>query len=358
MLPSITSFLRAFQGVEPWQIAVEMIVIGAVVFSVIRFLQGTRGVRVLKGIVVLLITLYLAVKVLGGVFDLTRLDVLFKQFLFYASFAAIVVFQPELRRALMRLGETRLLRGAAGGTDEIAAVVDACNTLSRRRIGALLAFERDEGLAGYAEDATRIDAEVSSQLLTTIFYPNTSLHDLGVVIRDARIAYAGVQFPLAESGDLDKELGSRHRAAVGLSMNVDAVVVVVSEETGDISIAEGGRLHRRLGADRLQEMLHELLNRSVALSDADRSKRAAADEDSTPAAARLDSLNAKRPSSGSTRRPAAVPAAKPQTLNLKAPRPPKAAPPSVAPGEIRETKPVGGKTTPSKSDDQPQKKAG
>ncbi|MEM7806699.1 MAG: diadenylate cyclase [Planctomycetota bacterium] len=308
----------------------------------------------LKGIVVLLITFYLAVRILGGVFDTARLGILFQQFLFYASFAAIVVFQPELRRALMRLGETRLLRAATGGTDEIASVVDACTTLSRRRIGALLAFERDEGLAGFAEDATRIDAEVSAQLLTTIFYPNTSLHDLGVVIRDARIAYAGVQFPLAESGELtERELGSRHRAAVGLSMNVDAVVVVVSEETGDISVAEGGRLHRRLSPERLLEMLHELLNRSVPLAQSDRpSTITASDRETSSAATRLDSLSTKRPTSNAMKRPATLPPAKPQTLNLKAPRPHKPTTPSVAPADIRETKPVG------KPDEAPRKKAG
>jgi diadenylate cyclase len=266
-LPSIADFLTALSRVTWWRFALECLVIGAVVYWVIRFLQGTRGVRVLKGIVVVLITLYLGVRILGGVFELDRLNVLFQQFTFYASFAILIVFQPELRRALMRLGETRLFRGPAAAVDEVEQLTTACATLSRRKVGALVAFERDTGLGGYAEEATPVDAVVTTALLTTIFHPNTSLHDLGVVIRNGRIAFAGVQFPLAESGDVAKELGSRHRAAVGLSQETDAVVVIVSEETGDVSIAERGQLHRKLGVDRLREMLHDLLGQSVPLPD-------------------------------------------------------------------------------------------
>ncbi len=262
-LPTLTNFVTALERVPWWQIALEWLVIGAVVYWVIRFLQGTRGARVFKGVAVVLITLGLGVRLLGGVLDLTRLEVLFRQFLFYATFAILIVFQPELRRALMRLGETRLFRGRSSATDEIEQLAEACSTLSRRRVGALIAFERDVGLGSYAEEATRLDAEVSAPLLTTIFHPNTALHDLGAVIRNGRLAYAGVQFPLAESGDLPKELGSRHRAAVGLSQETDAVIVVVSEETGDVSIAERGVLHRKIGVDRMREMLHDFLGQSV-----------------------------------------------------------------------------------------------
>ena len=262
-LPTLANLFTALGRVTWWRFAIEFVIIGAVVYWVIRFLQGTRGARVFKGIVVVLITLGLGARILGELLDLARLGVLFNQFLFYASFAILIVFQPELRRALMRLGETRLFRGRATIVDEISEFAEAAATLSRRRVGALVAFERDTGLSGFAEEATRIDAVVSAALLTTIFHPNTSLHDLGVVIRNGRIAYAGVQFPLAESGDLPKELGSRHRAAVGLSVETDAVVVIVSEETGDISIAERGKLHRKLGVERMTEMLGELMHQSI-----------------------------------------------------------------------------------------------
>ena len=326
MVPSITNFLTAARGVPVWQFLLEVLLIGIVVFWVIRFLQGTRGVRVLKGIVVLLITLYLGVRILGGFFDLARLDILFGRFLFYASFAAIVVFQPELRRALMRLGETRLLRGSTAAEDEVEELVKACGILARRRVGALVALERDDGLAGYAEDATRIDAEVTSQLLTTIFHPNTALHDLGVVLRDGRLAFAGVQFPLAESGDLPKELGSRHRAAVGLSLDTDAIVVAVSEETGDISVAERGRLHRKIPVDRLADTLRELLNRSVATGGS-RASGLVVDAGQPP----LTALERR------TEKPGDRAAEKPRPAASKP-----AAEPAKASPEIRETKPIGG----------------
>ena len=317
-LTSLTDFFTAARGVPLWQFLLENLLIGLVVFWVIRFLQGTRGVRVLKGIVVLLITLYLGVSLLGGFFDLARLNVLFSQFLFYASFAAIVVFQPELRRALMRLGETRLLRGRTGTDDEVSELVKACGVLSRRRVGALVALERDDTLTNMAEDATRIDAEVSSALLTTIFHPNTALHDLGVVLRDGRLAFAGVQFPLAESGDLPKELGSRHRAAVGLSAETDAIVVAVSEETGDISIAERGQLHRRVPMERLEALLQEMLNRSVA----------------TPTEAKPAKPKVEPAKPATVSEPPIKPKAKPDPDKPKKKR------------EIREIKPMGGKTDP------------
>lgn len=261
------NFLTALRSVPFWQLVLEVLVIGAVVYWVIRFLQGTRGARLLKGIIFLLITLYLSVRLLGAVLDLSRLGILFDRFLFYASFAIIIVFQPELRRALMRLGETRLFRGIGQNAgDEIEQIVDACATLSRRRIGALIAMERDVGLGGFTEEATRIDGEVSSALLQTIFYPNTALHDLGVIISGSKIAFAGVQFPLAESGDLPRELGSRHRAAVGLSQESDALVIVVSEQTGDISLAERGKLLRRRTIEQLRQDLMDRMGQSVPIA--------------------------------------------------------------------------------------------
>jgi diadenylate cyclase len=177
----------------------------------------------------------------------------------------VIVFQPELRRAIMRLGETRLFRGFSSEiSEEINQLVQSANYLSRRKIGALIAIERETGLGGIAESGTLINANLSAALLNTIFYPNSALHDLGVIISGGRIAYAGVQFPLAEEGTLERELGSRHRAAVGLSNETDAVVLVVSEQTGDVSIAERGVLLRKLTPDALRGMLNELLGGAEA----------------------------------------------------------------------------------------------
>ena len=165
----------------------------------------------------------------------------------------------------MRLGETKLFGSWTKDIDEeIEALVEAAVFLSRRKIGAVVAIERDVGLGGIAESGTLVDAVLTADLLDTIFWPNSPLHDLGVIVSNGRIQYAGVQFPMAESGELEKELGARHRAAVGMSQESDAVVLVVSEETGDISIADRGQLIRKLTPDALRDLLMELLGRGEA----------------------------------------------------------------------------------------------
>src|SRR4051812_3807990 len=259
---NFSSFLKSIRAYQWWQVAIEMMLIGLVVYWVVRFLRGTRGARMLKGIAFVLISLYLIIRLVADQFGLQRIYFLYGLFLQFASIAIIVVFQPELRRALMRLGETRLFRGFSTQIeDEISAIVEAAVFCSRRKIGMLVAIEREVGLGGIAESGTRLNADLSPDLLETIFFPNTPLHDLGVIVSQGRVSYAGVQFPLAESGDLERELGSRHRAAVGMSQESDAVVVVVSEETGDVSVAERGQLIRKLTPDGLRGLLHELLGR-------------------------------------------------------------------------------------------------
>jgi len=264
VLPNIRNFLRTVGVYGWWQVGIELLLIGLFVYSIVRFLRGTRGERMIKGIGFVLVVLYLVVRFIGSELKLDRLNFLYGKFLFFASFATIIVFQPEIRRALMRLGETRLFRSLASQLDEdIKALVESAIFLSRRKIGALVAIEREVGLAGgIAESGTRINADLSADLLNTIFWPNSPLHDLGVIVSNGRVMYAGVQFPLAESGDLDRELGSRHRAAVGMSQESDAVVLVVSEQTGDISVADRGRLNRKLNPEQLRTLLMDLLGRN------------------------------------------------------------------------------------------------
>lgn len=254
------NFMQYFRGASPWRTLVELVLIGAVVFWVLRFLRGTRGARLLKGIAFVLVVLYLLVEFVADKLQLDHIKYLYGQILTVITFAVIVVFQPELRRAIMRLGETRLFRSFNSQVnEEIEELVTCATFLSRRKIGALIAIERETGLGGIAESGTKINADVSAPLLNTIFYPNSPLHDLGVIISQGRIAFAGVQFPLAEEGTIERELGSRHRAGVGLSAETDAVVVIVSEQTGDVSIAERGTLLRKLTPDALRGLLHELL---------------------------------------------------------------------------------------------------
>jgi diadenylate cyclase len=268
---SINSFLRALQSYPLWRVALEMVLIGIVVYWVVKFLQGTRGARLLRGVVVLLISLYLVVRLLSGVFDLSIIEFLYGKLLYIASIAVVVVFQPELRRALMRVGESRFFRSMnADLSHDIDELIEAAVFCSKRKIGMLVAVEREVGLGGMTENATRIHADLTAPLLNSIFWPNSPLHDLGVVVTHGKIGWAGVQFPLAESGDLERELGSRHRAAVGLSQESDAVVLVVSEESGDISIAERGTLFRKLNPESARELLGELLGRPGGSDGAER----------------------------------------------------------------------------------------
>src|SRR3954469_17148237 len=257
---NLVNFWQAIRIYGWWQVAIELLIIGLVVYSIMRFLRGTRGERMIKGTIFLLVVLYLLVRLIASELHLDRINFLYGKFLLFASFAAVVVFQPEIRRALMRLGETRFFRSFSIQLNEdIEALVESALFLSRRKIGALIAIEREVGLGGIAKSGTRINADLSAALLNTIFWPNSPLHDLGVVVSQGKIAYAGVQFPLAEEGTLERELGSRHRAAVGLSNESDALVLVVSEETGDVSIAERGVLLRKLTPEALRGMLSELL---------------------------------------------------------------------------------------------------
>lgn len=259
---NINSFLRAIQSYSPWRVALEMLLIGIVVFWVVRFLQGTRGARLLRGVVMLLISLYLVVRLLSGMFGLDLISFLYDKLLLLASVAVVIVFQPELRRALMRVGESRFFRSMNTELDrDVEQLVEAAVFCSKRKIGMLVAIEREVGLGGLTENAVRVNADLSAPLLSTIFWPNSPMHDLGVVVSNGRVLFAGVQFPLAESGELERELGSRHRAAVGMSQETDAVVLVVSEESGDISIAERGVLLRKLTPEAVRDMLMELLGK-------------------------------------------------------------------------------------------------
>jgi diadenylate cyclase len=241
---------------EPLEVIFELAVIWVVVYMIVRFLRGTRGARVIKGMALILIVGTLLVQVLGGETTFERLKFLYGNFLAFASLMIVIVFQPELRRALVRLGEARLFR--SGGLRKVRVVEEVLASLaylSKNKIGALIAFERQVGLRGIVEAGTVLDAEVSKELLNTIFWPGSALHDMGVVIRGDRIVAAGVQFPLAEGERIPQELGSRHRAAIGLSQESDALIIVVSEETGTISVADRGELTRGLTAEELRPLL-------------------------------------------------------------------------------------------------------
>ncbi len=243
-------------GYSPWEVLLELTLIWIVVWLIFNFLRGTRAARMFKGLGVVMILTSLLILLLTRDNAFQRIAFLYRGFLGFVALALVVVFQPELRRALVRLGEARLFRVGPGEMEPIIdEIIKAVSYMSQKKIGAIIAIERDVPLGGIIEIGTQVNGEVTNELLQTIFYPGSALHDMGVVIRANKIAAAGVQFPLYEGDDISTELGSRHRAALGISQEADCLVLVVSEETGMISLAERGELIRKLSPEALRSML-------------------------------------------------------------------------------------------------------
>lgn len=241
---------------RPWVVLVELLLIGVVVYAVLRFLQGTRGARLVRAVLTILAVSFAVVWLIAERFEFERINVLYPYFIFGIFLISLVAFQVELRRLLLRVGQGGWIQRWFRGTNAVIdPVVTAVERLSKKKIGALIAMERSTQMGAVTETGVSLDAVVSAELLETIFWPGTALHDMGVIVRQGRIVAAGCQFPLAESGEIDRALGSRHRAAIGMSQEADAVVVVVSEETGAVSLAIHGRLRRALSADTLRSVL-------------------------------------------------------------------------------------------------------
>lgn len=237
-----------------WKDLLEILIVAAVVYRVLLILAGTRAIQMLLGGVVI-VTIYALARVL----DLQLVEYLLETVFQFGVIAALVVFQPELRSALAQLGQNRLLRmfSRLEQTQVAEEVVEAVEEMARAKIGAIIAIEREMGLGEYIESGTRLHARVSDALLMNIFTPYSLLHDGAAVIRGEDIVAAGVILPLTQQPVADRTLGTRHRAALGLSEETDALVVVVSEETGAITLAHGGRMFRNLGGDELRAMLIE-----------------------------------------------------------------------------------------------------
>ena len=249
------------EAYHPGTIAIELLFIGAVVYTILRFLEGTPGARLMKGAGLLIVAGFLGVDVVATKFDWARIAVLYRYFVGGVFLTALIVFQPELRRGLSRLGETRWLRRFVEDPDAvIEPVMTAVGHLAKNKIGALIAVEGQVGLGTVIDTGVPLDARLTSDLLNTIFWPGSTLHDMGVVVREDRIVAAGCQFPLTDNPDMDRSLGSRHRAAVGMSEETDAAVIVVSEETGRISIAQRGQLDSGLDIDQLRSRLGAMLS--------------------------------------------------------------------------------------------------
>ena len=236
---------------------VEIFLLSVIFYYTLLFFRGTRGAAVLSGFVVFLIVLIFLTKVLS----LDAVNWLLQRFSVYLAVAFLIIFQPEIRRALAELGKQHVFNTPAGERTMIDAVVQSAGFLAERKIGALVAIEREIGTRSIQETGTRIDTAVSADLLSTLFFPNTPLHDGGVIIANSRIVAAGCLFPLSQNADATAGFGMRHRAALGLSEETDALVVVVSEETGVLSVAYRGHLSSNFDEERLRRLLSKVLLR-------------------------------------------------------------------------------------------------
>ncbi|MFO0828892.1 MAG: diadenylate cyclase [Phycisphaerales bacterium] len=279
-MPSVLHTL--FRGYNPIEVVVEIAVIWVGVWMVVRFLRNTRGAGVIKGFGLVIALLALGVRLLaqfsgslsasfggGGGDAFGRLRFLADQVLLLLAFALVVVFQPEIRQAMSRLGQARLFGRGRGQLRTIAEeVAEAVDFLARSRFGALIVIERTVPLGELAEGGTELDARVSAPLLESIFWPNNPLHDLATVVRGERIWSAGIQLPLAEEGSVPPHLGARHRAGLGITLDTDAVVVIVSEETGSIRFASRGSMSAPVPRDEVRERLLTLLQSEPAEGDA------------------------------------------------------------------------------------------
>ncbi len=265
MLDRFSQIADRLAGYPWWQVAIELVIIWSVLYVGLRFIENARASRSLKFVFVLLVISSLLIRILGSREAFQRLGFLYDSVLPVTVLALLVIFQPELRRALIRAGDFSFFRKRVQTqTAVVEEIVQAVKYLTRAKFGALIVIERQTSLKSLIEAGTIIDGKVSAAMLQTIFFPGSALHDLAVVINDNTLVAAGVQLPLAEAGDMeDSQLGSRHRAAVGVSQETDAVVVVVSEETGTISIAEKGELTRGLNEDELRSLLILKFNRGL-----------------------------------------------------------------------------------------------
>ena len=243
-----------------WSDYLDILVVAFLVYKLLPLLRTPHIMRLARTVVALV-----AISWITGLLKLYTLNWILNQFLAIGLLAFVVLFQPELRRMLDHLGNVKLskLFGTTRPVQEIQTVISqtvkACEIMSREKVGALIVFAREQRLDDYGKTGTAIDAQVSDQLIRNIFFKNSPLHDGAMIIRDGRVAAAGCVLPLSDSNRLSSDLGTRHRAGVGMSEASDAVVVIVSEETGTISVAVGGMLKRHLAPQTLDKLLHNEL---------------------------------------------------------------------------------------------------
>jgi diadenylate cyclase len=240
-----------------WWDVIDILVVSILLYEGLKLIRGTRAAQMVLGSAVVLILFYASQR-----FPLQTVNWVIRNVFVYVGFAAIVLFQSDIRRALSHMGRApffRYLAGTKEGDETLEEVLTAAGLLAKGRVGALIVLEREIGLRNYVESGIPLDAAVSYDLLTTIFHPGAPMHDGAVIIQENRVAAAACFLPLTVSPTFDRELGTRHRAAIGVTEESDAVAVVVSEERGEVSVAVDGRIERGLTPERLRARLHELV---------------------------------------------------------------------------------------------------
>src|SRR5207248_6867533 len=240
---------------QNWRAALEIIILAVGIYYALMFVRGTRGWPVVLGFLFLLLVISLVTTAL----DLRVLFWLLAKLLTGLAIAVLVIFQPELRRMLAELGNLPLFASVRDTRENIEVVIQTAERLSEVKIGALIALEQTIQLDDVVESGVVVDCDATPEMLETIFFPNNAIHDGGVILKGDRIAYAACIFPLSQRQDLNKSLGTRHRAAIGLTEETDAVVVIVSEETGAISHAYKGHLVRNVTIEALRSFLTSVL---------------------------------------------------------------------------------------------------
>lgn len=260
---SIQFFIDIFNTVTPFDI-LDIVIVAFLFYKGIQLVRETRAEQLVKGLVLLLIAYYFA-----AVMGLKTMTFIMQNLMSFGVLALVVVFQPELRNALEHLGRSRInglnIFGIDNETeqqrekDAIQAVSDACQMLQKNRIGALMLFEMDTKLGEIIKTGTVVNADISAELLENIFYPKAPLHDGAMILRGGRVYAAGCFLPLSQNQEISRELGTRHRAALGISENSDSIVVVVSEETGVISLVRNGVIKRNLTSDTLRIALEKAI---------------------------------------------------------------------------------------------------
>jgi diadenylate cyclase len=240
-----------------WRPVLEVLILWYVFYNLLVFIKGTPAVQVLKGLIFLII-LFLISLFVAQKLNLIIISWILPKFFAIFLLSFLIIFRPELRRGLARLGQGPILGLFFREERIINEISEAVFALAQKKIGALIAIEREIGLKPYVESGVSLDSKITSELINTIFMPHTPLHDGGIIIENGRISAAGCLFPLSQNPKISKTLGTRHRAAVGLTEETDALVIVVSEETGTVSLTREGKLIRNIDKDFLIRTLNNV----------------------------------------------------------------------------------------------------